>query len=183
MTIAASLVAALVLIPFSPMGSWLERKGPPGHDLTAWKPGAVSNVRLTLITADYNLLDCASPTAVDGAHCAFKSQTEIWPRDATAPLDDNKASIIQPYRTVPDDKLILVAGLWNDPAVAMRLHREPPSSAPTKKLVRFVANCEMKFIGQLTDARLRWNPSADWVDEGAAMVARPESCRIETEEP
>jgi hypothetical protein len=183
MTVAVSLIGALILIPFSPIGRWIERKGPANHDLSAWRQGEVSSVRLTLITADYNLLDCASPTEVGGAHCAFKAPNEAWPRDPSAPLDDNKANLIQPYRTVPDDKLILVAGVWNDPAVAMRLHREPPNSAPAKKLVRFVANCQMKFIGRLEDARLRWNPSAEWVDEGASMVARPEHCEVETKEP
>jgi hypothetical protein len=176
------MIGALILLPFSPIGSWIERSGPKPHNLMQWQPGSVSNVRVTVITADYNLLSCAAPTAVEGTHCAFKSENEVWQRSANEPLDDNKANIIQPYRTVPDDKLVLIAGLWAEPAVAMRLHREPPGSAPNKKLVRFVVDCEVKFLGKLEGARLRWNSQAPWVDEGTAMVARPQKCKIEEPE-
>ncbi|HEY6556405.1 MAG TPA: hypothetical protein VI072_04000 [Polyangiaceae bacterium] len=179
---AMIMIGALIMLPFSPIGSWIERKGPSPHNVSAWQPGTVSNVRLTVITADYNLLTCASPATVDGARCAYKSEKEVWPPPAAAPLDDNKANVIQPYRTVPDDKLIFVAGLWNDPVVAMRLHREPPGTGPTKKLVRFVLNCEMKFVGKLDDAKLRWSNNANWVDEGEAMVARPQRCELDEPE-
>jgi len=179
---AMVLIGALILLPFSPIGSWIERKGPQPHKQDTWKPGSTSNVRVTVITADYNLLTCASPATLEGAHCAYKSDTEVWPRQPSEPLDDNKASIIQPYRTVPDNKLVLIAGLWADPSVAMRLHREPPGSAPAKKLVRFVVDCEMKFLGTLEDARLRWGTNAPWVDEGAAVVARPVRCKVDQAE-
>jgi hypothetical protein len=176
------MIGALILLPFSPIGSWIERAGPKPHNVNQWQAGSVGNVRVTVITADYNHLTCASPTALEGAHCAYKSESEVWPRAADAPIDDNKANVIQPYRTVPDDKLVLIAGLWAEPAVAMRLHREPPGSAPNKKLVRFVVDCEVKFLGKLDDAKLRWNTQGQWVDEGQAMVARPQKCKIEEPE-
>jgi hypothetical protein len=176
--IALMLVGAMILIPFSPIGRWVERAGPEPHYPESWTPGSTGNVRVTVITADYNYLTCASPTAVDGAHCAYKSEMAPWPREPSAPLDDNKANIIQPYRTSPDNKLVLIAGLWANPVVAMRLHREPPQVIPQKKLVRFVADCQMKFVGKLEDAKLRWNPSSGWVDEGPSIVARPVSCKV-----
>jgi len=177
--IAALMVAAMVLLP--PLGRAFEAKGPAPNDVAAWAPGAVSDVRITLITADYNKLGCAADKEFEGTHCAFKSETEVWPRDPTAPLDDNKKNIIQPYRTWPDNKLILVAGLWADPVVAMRLHREPPYAVAEKKLSRFVVDCHMRFLGRLESAKLRWGPGAPWQNEGAAMVARPESCKLKQE--
>jgi hypothetical protein len=179
--IALGLILAMVLIPFSPIGRWVERKGPGPHDLASWVPGAVGKVRVTVVTGDYDALTCESGTALEGAHCAYKSQTEVWPNDPSAPLDDNKVHIIQPYRTTPDNKLVLIAGLWANPAIAMRLHREPPNMSG-KKLIRFVASCDMKFIGKLEDEKLRWNNAGSWQDEGPAMVARPTSCQIEPEE-
>jgi hypothetical protein len=139
-------------------------------------------VRITLITADYNLLACAAEQSVAGKHCAYKTETEAWPRDPSEPIDDNKKNIIQPYRTWPDNKLVLVAGLWADPAVAMRLHREPPDGVAAKKLARFVVECRSKFIGRLDDPKLRWQPGQAWIREGAAFVAEPESCSIFTAE-
>jgi hypothetical protein len=180
--IALGLIAALILIPFSPIGRWVEPKGPAPHDPASWTKGSTTSVRITIITADYDLLTCASETALEGAHCAYKSRTEVWPRAASAPLDDNKANIIQPYRTSPDNKLVLVAGLWAHPVVAMRLHREPSQGVSTKKLIRFVASCEMKVLGRLDNVELRWNNSADWTNEGGSPVVRPISCKIEESE-
>jgi len=176
--IAAALVGAMILIPFSPLGRMLEPKGPSPTDVARWAPGAVSEVKITLVTADYNLLTCAADKELEGAHCAYKSETELWQRDPSAPLDDNKQNIIQPYRTWPDNKLILVAGLWADPVVAMRLHREPPQAVPAKKLARFVVECDMKFLGKLETPRLRWGAGQGWMSEGSAWVARPVSCKL-----
>jgi hypothetical protein len=176
--IALVFICAMVLFPFSPIGQWLKPAGPANHNPAAWSPGSEGQVRVTIVTGDYELLTCASPTEVKGTHCALKSKTEVWPAAPSDPLDDNKAHLIQPYRTTPDNKLVLIAGLWANPAVAMRLHREPPRTSAHKKPIRFTADCRMKFIGKLEDAVLRWNKAADWVDEGPSAVAQPISCKI-----
>jgi hypothetical protein len=176
--VAAGIVGAMILIPFSPLGRMLEAKGPMPTDVARWAEGAESEVKITLVTADYNLLTCAADKSIDGAHCAYKSEAELWPRDPTQPLDDNKKSIIQPYRTWPDNKLVLVAGLWAEPTVAMRLHREPPQAVPAKKLARFVVECQMKFLGKLETPKLRWGAGQGWMSEGPAWVARPVSCKL-----
>jgi hypothetical protein len=177
--LAAVVVACMLLIPFcSPLAKVIEKKGPGPTDSSTWRVGGTGDVRITLITADYNLLACAADQAVEGKHCAYKTENETWPRDPNEPLDDNKKSIIQPYRTWPDNQLVLVAGLWADPAVAMRLHREPSDGIAQKKLARFVVECRSKFIGRLSDPRLRWQPGQAWIREGAAFVAAPESCKI-----
>jgi hypothetical protein len=175
--IAAGFVLAMILIPFSPIGR-AEPKGPEPTDMASWTPGGTGRVRITLITADYQKLTCAAEQQFEGNHCAYKSESELWPRDPGAPLDDNKKNVIQPYRTWPDNKLVLVAGLWADPVVAMRLHREPPQVVVEKKLARFVVDCEMKFLGKLEDSKLRWGPGQQWQKEGAAWVIKPTSCKL-----
>lgn len=181
--IALGLIAAMILIPFSPIGKWLEPKGPAPHEPSAWTPGSTGQVRLTVVTADYGLLTCASETALEGNHCAYATKAEPWPRSPKDPIDDNRAHIIQPYRTTPDNKLVLVAGLWANPVIAMRLHNEPPPApGSTKKQIRFVADCQMKFLGRLDNVNLRWNNQGDWIDEGPGIVAKPISCKIEPED-
>jgi hypothetical protein len=183
--IGAVVLGLMVLITMSKLGDWLEPKqqaAAQGTNPTDSAPGTTGRVQITLITADYNLLTCASPQVIEGKHCAYRSETEVWPRPENAPLDENKRDVIQPYRTWPDNRLILVAGLWADPAVALRLHREPPTGVAQKKLSRFVADCQMKFLGKLQNPRLRWPTSGQWLNEGDATVAQPLSCEIHTTE-
>jgi hypothetical protein len=174
------MVCAMVFIPFSPIGKWIEGSRPTGHNPSSWTAGTEGQLRVTIVTGDYDQLTCASPTAVAGKHCAYKSKTEAWPPAPGQPVDDNKAELIQPYRTSPDNKLVLIVGLWSNPTIAMRLHREPPhsSDAPNKKHIRFTADCKVKFIGRIDDAILRWTYAGDWVNEGGSIVAQPISCRI-----
>jgi hypothetical protein len=181
--IAAGMFLAMVVIPFSKLGDLLQKPTQPQDtNAAAWHAGAEDEVRITLITEDYLRLACESSSSIGDAHCEYKSETEAWQRDPSEPLDDNKKDIIQPYRTYPDNKLILVAGLWADPAVAMRLHSEPPYGVEEKKLSRFVADCKMKFIGRFSGEKLRWANGGPWIDQGPAWVARPEHCTIGVEE-
>jgi hypothetical protein len=182
---AAGIISALAIIPaIDRLSIALEPKGPPSPNPANWQPGKVEKVSLTLVTADYNGLTCAAPTAFGDVHCAYKSDNEVWPREPNAPLDDNKANIIQPYRTWIDNKLILVAGVWASPELAMRLHREPPQGMQPEKLARFVTECDMKFVGHLDKPKLRWGPGQSWnadPDVPQVAVAVASSCRIVTE--
>lgn len=180
--IAAAMIGALIVIPFSPIANWIS---PPEKDMTdtaGWRIGGTGKAKVTLITADYGLLGCNHDQVFDGAHCGYKSDTEAWPKDPTAPLDDNGTNLLQPYRTWPDNKLILIAGLWAEPNMALRLHREPSAGVDTKRLARFVADCELKFVGQVNSVKVRWSPGQAWQQEGGAMVARPVSCALGEEE-
>lgn len=176
--IAAGILAVMLIVPFTLARFMPQEAQPETTDVRSWNVGSTANVRITLITADFNLLSCAAPQAIEGKHCASKSENEPWPADPSAPIDDNKASIIQPFRTYPDNKLILVAGLWADPTMALRLHREPSAGVRPDKLARFVANCKVKFIGKLEAAKLRWNPGGPWQNEGPALVAQPIECKL-----
>jgi hypothetical protein len=177
--IAVAMLAATAFLPYSPLGNLFEPEGPPQSVLTEWKPGNTSVVRITLVTADYNLLSCASEQVLEGQQCGYKTETERFPNDPKRPLDDNNENVIQPYRTWPDNQLILVSGLWAEPALATRLHREPPGGVASNKLARFVTECRMKFLGYLEKPKLRWAPGQSWQPEkGNVIVAKPESCKI-----
>lgn len=178
--VAAGILAVMLIVPFT-VARFMSNEAPRGTDQSKWQVGGEADVRITLITADYNLLTCAADQAINGKHCAFKSESEPWPADPAAPVDDNKGTLIQPYRTYPDNKLILVAGLWADPTMALRLHREPSAGVRADKLARFVANCRMRFTGKLESPRLRWQPGGPWQNEGPAFVAEPISCKLTDE--
>jgi hypothetical protein len=179
--VAAGIIGALVILPMSPIGAQLEPREPPKSDTSSWKTGSTSTVRITLVTADYATLACAADKAFEGKHCVNKSEKELWPRDPNAPLDDNKADIIQPYRTWNDNRLILVAGLWAQPALATRLHIEPPGNLLPEKLARFVTECEMRFVGEMEKPKLKWGSGSSWgadPNTPQVQVAIAESCKL-----
>lgn len=180
--IAAMIIGALTVIPMSALGNLFEPAEPPPSDVASWQPGAKATIRLTVVTADAGSLTCASTQEFEGRHCAMKSETEIWPRDPGAPVDDNKANIIQPYRTWLDNKLIMVSGVWSHPSVAYRLHQEPPGNLSPDKLARFVVECQAHFAGNMEKPVLRWQPGQSWGTESATPVAITDSCKV-IEEP
>lgn len=175
------MLGAMIVLPFSPIANWI---APPEKDVTDtsnWQVGNVGKAKVTLITADFDQLGCSHPDVFDGARCSHKSDTEANPKDPGAPLDDNNTNLVQPFRTWPDNKLVLIAGLWSEPNMALRLHREPSAGVDQKKLSRFVSDCELKFIGKVDNVKVRWSPGQAWQQEGAAMVARPVSCSLSPE--
>lgn len=178
--IALGLVGITTIVPMSKLGELLEPKGPEPTNMESWTVGGVSTVRITLVTADFNLLACASEQSFDGAHCAFKTTSEAWPRDPNKPVDDNKLDIIQPYRTWFDNKLVFVTGLWAQPEVAYRVHQEPTHGILPEKLARFAVECRVRFLGRFDSVKLRWNPQQSWTDPdpGATWVGRAEFCKL-----
>ena len=175
---AAVILGLVVLVPALPLGNMLEPGDPPGADTAAWQPGHKSKLILTVVTADANALTCASPESFEGRHCAFKTESEPWPRDPQGPLDDNKANIIQPYRTWLDNKLILVSGVWAQPSLAMRVHSEPPGTLSPDKLARFTTECQVHFAGKMDKPALRWAPGQSWGTEQPTMVAIADECHV-----
>jgi hypothetical protein len=181
---AAVIVLGLTILPMSNVGAWFEPKDPTIPKPNTWTVGSKATIAITLITADYNKLFCASDKEFSGYHCGFKSENEPWPREPMKPLDDNKASVIQPYRTWLDNQLVLVAGLWSQPAVATRLHREPAGGVEEDKLARFVVECQVTFIGKMDGVKLRWGPGQWTNPDMNPMLAKPESCKlVEAEAP
>jgi len=180
--IAIGLLLGLGLIANPAFNEWVMRNlAPPEEvrtDFTKWRLNNETELRITLITADEGRLACAQSQVFDGMHCQFNGDKAPWPKADNAPVDDNNADVIQPYRTSPDNALLLVAGLWAQPDVAMRLHREPPAGIQTKRLGRFDVTCRVKFIGRFDDVQLRWDTTGPWQPERNAWVARPVSCTV-----
>lgn len=179
---AAAMILAITFLPNWPkLGAALEPRDPPTSHVQDWKVGGKGNLRITLVTADYAGLSCASDKEFAGKHCANKTENELWPRDPNAPLDDNKANIIQPYRTWNDNQLVLVAGLWATPALATRLHIEPPGNLLPEKLARFVTECNVHFVGEIEKPKLKWGTTGSFnADPNTPMVkvAVPDNCKL-----
>jgi len=180
--VAAIMMGAMIVIPMSALGNYFEPAEPAGSNTANWKTGAKDTIRLTLVTADAASLTCASTQTFEGRHCAYKTESEPWPREPNAPIDDNKANIIQPYRTWKDNQLILVSGVWASPSLAMRVHNEPQGNLPPDKLARFVAECKVHFAGEMEKPTMRWQPGQSWGTDKATMVAIADSCQV-IEEP
>jgi hypothetical protein len=176
--IMLSLIGAMANPKFN---GWLSRRFAPKEprtNLANWKVGKEAKLRVTLVTADAIRLACAHDDEFDGAHCAYKADKTPWPGTAEKLLNDNRPNVIQPFRTSPENHLIMIAGLWAEPAVAMRLHQEPAKGVAVKRLNRFEAACTVKFVGEMKNIELRWDESASWGKEPRALVARPQSCQI-----
>lgn len=177
LVLATAICLAMVLIPLSPLGRLISKKAPESAARTEWKVGTKGTVHVTLVTADYDKLDCADKRKVREYHCGFEDEKKPFPRAADAAYDDNKLTILQPYRTT-DGQLLFLAGLWAQPEISMRLHREPGRNVPEKRLARFVTECQVEFLEEWPDAMYRWAPRDAFGKGETAMVARPIECHV-----
>lgn len=175
--VAAGIIGLLILTRCEPFVKAFRAKEPPPTNFEVFERGAPGEVSVTLITADQGRLACVSDRELDGHRCEYKTDKERWPPPAGAPADDNKSSVIQPFRTSSDNKLIMIAGLWAEPTMALRLHREPPGFVEMKKQARFVATCKVRPLGKL-DSRVRWDLGQQWSNDGVAWVVKAEQCRL-----
>ena len=179
--IALLLLGGIALVSWQWLNAWLDRTLHPRPRKAAatWATGAEADVEITLITADAKRLACASDTEIEGVHCGYGASKRPWRRTPNAPFDDNDVNVIQPYRTADTNVLILVSGLWAQPELATRLHREPPNLADVDKHLRFVAYCRVRFVGEIEKLSTRWDTAGKWTDEPKAMLAKPIRCTLE----
>jgi len=139
-----------------------------GH---AYSRGETVPVRITLITADRGDLDCALDQAFDGLRCAFHG-------DATAVSPPPPAEqMLAPYLT-PDRRLLLVPGLFEQPALVARYEQEKPIGRPKHRLKRFIATCQVELIAKVPKVRVRFGKRNAWGDAADAWVAKPKSCTV-----
>jgi len=179
--VGVALLVGIAIVAPQALNSCIDRTLYPEEPKPAveWKVGTQANVELTVITADARRLNCAHDETLAGTHCGFSANKRAWPRQPGAPVDDNDENVIQPYRTADTNALILVSGLWAQPEVALRLHREPPTYYDTDKQLRFVTYCKVEFIGELKDVSLRWDTGGKWLEEPKAIVAKPLHCSLD----
>ncbi len=178
---AIALLIGIAVVSHQGFNLWVDRHLHPAEVKTQakWEVGQEGHIELTLITADARRLNCAHDQVLAGQHCGFSANKHAWPRAPGELTDDNDYDVIQPYRTADSNALVLVSGVWAQPELALRLHREPPSYYDVKKQSRFVAYCKVKFLGELQNVALRWDTGAKWQDEPKAMVAQALSCTLE----
>lgn len=179
--IAIFFLVGMAVMSWQGFNGWIDRNLHPQEPkpVATWSVGTEANVELTLITADAKRLNCAHDTTLENLHCAYTASKRPWPRTPNSPLDDNDEVVIQPYRTADTNALILVSGVWAQPELALRLHREPPNLADIDKQLRFVAYCRVRFVGELKNASLRWETGGKWAEEPTAFVAKPVHCTLD----
>jgi len=181
--LGTAILLLLGIAAVSPQGMnlWVDRLLHPASIKPAetWEAGKEAQLELTLITADARRLNCAHDQVLEGQHCGFSANKHAWPRAPGELSDDNDYDVIQPYRTADTNALVLVSGIWAQPELALRLHREPPDHYDVKKQARFVAYCKVRFVGELSNVGVRWDTGAKWQEEPKAMVAQALSCTLE----
>lgn len=178
---AIALLIGIAVVSHQGFNLWIDRHLHPAEVKTQakWEVGQEGQIELTLITADARRLNCAHDQVLAGQHCGFSANKHAWPRAPGELTDDNDYDVIQPYRTADSNALVLVSGVWAQPELSLRLHREPPSYYDVKKQSRFVAYCKVRFLGELQNVALRWDTGGKWQDEPKAMVAQALSCTLE----
>jgi hypothetical protein len=179
--IGAGMLIGIAVIAWQGLNVAIDRTLHPKapKPVATWQVGTEADVEVTVITPDAKRLQCAHDNPVEDLHCGYTANKRPWRRTPNAPLDDNDAHVIQPYRTADTNALVLVSGLWAQPEVALRLHREPPNVADVDKNLRFVAYCRVRFIGELEKVSLRWDTNGKWAEEPKAMVAKPLRCTLQ----
>ncbi len=176
-TLLGVLAILPALLPYTVFKT-LKSPEPAKTDLRQWHAGGRTRLRLTIVAVDSQRLACASNDTYSGLRCEFKQDGTLFPPPADAPIDDNKRSVIQPYRTYPDNQLVLVAGVWATPKIATRLHSEPFVGLPDNKQARFVADCDVEFVADVQNPKLRWNPTSGWMTDTKAVVGRAQDCFV-----
>jgi hypothetical protein len=134
--------------------------------------GPGSDTAINLVTTDKDDLACASDKTFGRYRCEFKAPGVPWP-DPPAPADR-----LAGYYTM-DQKLVVIAGLFEQPPLAARYAQEEPHKLPRDQRPRFSANCQLKTIDHLHDFQTRWIKGGDWNHQDDAPVAVPSDCRLQ----
>jgi hypothetical protein len=156
MVVGVSFVAGLAL--------WSWRGRVPGR-------GATIHAAINLVSTDRDDLACASDQSFGRRRCEFRAPRIRWP-DPPAPADRLAA-----YFTL-DGRLLIVPGLFEQPAVAARFAAEAASGLPRDLRHRFAASCRFELVDQLRDFHTRWLASGGWNHQDEAWVAIPSDCHV-----
>lgn len=133
--------------------------------------GGTARAEITLVTTDRDDLACASDKAVGRYRCEFRAPGTPWP-DPPAPADR-----LAGYFTV-DQKLYVIPGLFEQPALAKRYADEEQRHLAHDQRPRFVAACQLKLIEHLKDFQTRWVKTGGWNHQDDAWVATASDCQV-----
>lgn len=150
------VVAALAAVPL-----WLWRGG--------GGPGTVIEVPLTLVTADKHALTCALNRPVGRYRCAFSAPDAAWP---TPP---SPADTLTQYLTT-ERRLLLIPGLFEQPALRARYESERPQGRRLSELHRFTATCRVRLLEKVQWVHTRWAKRGKWDRSEGAWVVEPLGC-------
>lgn len=142
----------------------------PEERVTVFRLNSVAEANITLVTSDRTDLDCAAKEDIRGFACGYTSQL------ATRQSGDEQ-NRLQPVYTL-DRHLLLVPGLFGQPAIRSRYQSELPDK-PREQLKRFNANCDLRIIGTLTNVRTRWLANGDWTAPQEIEVAVLSNCTVD----
>jgi hypothetical protein len=126
---------------------------------------------INLVTTDRDDLACASEQRFGRYRCEFRAPGVAWP-DPPAPADR-----LAGYYTV-DQKLYVIPGLFEQPALAARYASEAQHKLPRDQRPRFAAACQLNVLDHLRDFQTRWLKTGDWGHQDEAPVATPSDCHI-----
>jgi hypothetical protein len=141
----------------------------PPEKVLVYQLKAVGEANITLVTADRNDLDCAAKEGIQGFSCGFSNELVAVPGD--------ERSKLKPFYTV-ERQLILVPGLFLEPAIRARYQSELPNQ-PRERLKRFTANCQLRLIGTLRGVRTRWLANGEWTPAEDIEVGTISKCTID----
>lgn len=136
------------------------------------KKGATIPAAITLVTTDRDDLACATDKSVGKYRCEFRAPGTAWP-DPPAPADR-----LAGYYTI-EQKLYVIAGLFEQPALARRYADEEQRHLARDQRPRFVAKCQLTLVDHLKDFQTRWLKDGGWNHQDDAWVATASDCQVQ----
>ncbi len=133
--------------------------------------GGTVRAEITLVTTDRDDLACASDKSVGQYRCEFRAPGSPWPNAPAA------ADRLAGYFTV-DQKLYVIPGLFEQPALAKRYADEEQRHLARDQRPRFVASCQLKLVDHLKDFQTRWLKTGEWNHQDDAWVATASDCQL-----
>jgi len=122
----------------------------------------------TLVPPDAKGLACSNTDPIEGERCEFDS--EGAPVKVEHPL--------RPYTTTSQE-VVLLAGVFEDPAVAKWLQEADKKNDDA----RIVVHCGGTLLGHAPAVKVHWAPDAPFDVASDLRIGRVKNCRVTTWQP
>lgn len=170
--VVVGLLAALVVFDVVANVFGLGFHQAPAVTYTA---GQNADVAITLVSTDARALACAGTEEVNGRHCEYETQTQRWTKPPSDPAKPATQTVLAPYKT-SDDVMLLIPGLFSEPALQQRLSIDPPNFGQEHS--RFLAHCKMHIEAKMAKFDVRWQTSGPWYPSTDVWTATVSGCTI-----